>query len=384
MDSAARLDTLTIPLLEPVNLANVIAPANDSERLLFRNYFDNLVRLDCQDVVRPGLATSWSPDSARNAWILTLRTAPGFPYEGRTFARHVADILNEPLQNYVIASALGVDSVAPIDERTVRVALRHPIKDSAPRNLADPSVVVMTGYPLSAFHGTHSMDLEASGDGPTLNFLFLGPRDPRDALDREADLMVTRDPMLVEYVSNRPEFVTRALPWSRTYVLAEPETVQQLAGTIRDSSVRRSLASDAVKAEARMAEPLDWWSEAKACGRDSSPGSGGASRRLVYPQGDSTARGLAERVVALVPASTGLRAAGLDTAEFAKAVRDGTERAYVLAVPRRSLVPCRDVELWPAGATLTPLIDTRAFAIVRRGTPPLWVEWDGTLRIIEQ
>ena len=381
LDPATRWDSLTIALLEPVDLAHVHAPANDSERLVFRNYFDNLVRLDCQDVVSPAVAESWFPDSTGNAWILTLRPAPGFRYEGRTFARYVADILNGPLQDSITANPLGVDSVIPMDDRTLRVALRHPINDSAPRSLADPSVVVMTGFPAGAFRGTRSMDLEPGGDAPTLNFLFLGARDPRDALDRGADLMVTRDPMLVEYVSNRREFVTRALPWSRTYVLAEPETAQPLAAAVRDSSVRQSLANDAVKAEARVAESLDWWSEANACGR-SAASVGGASRRLVYPQGDSTARGLAERVVALIPASTGLRAAGLDTAAFAKAVRDGTERAYVLALPRRSLAPCRDVMMWPSGATLTPLIDTRAFAIVRRGVPPLSVDWDGTLRIL--
>jgi ABC-type transport system substrate-binding protein len=159
VDSAARLDTLTIPLLEPVNLANVNAPANDSERLLFRNYFDNLVRLDCQDVVNPALAESWSIDSTHKAWILTLRPGPGYPYGGRTFARQVADILNTPPQDSITANAVGVDSVSTVDDRTVRVALRHSIRDSAPRNLADPSVVVMTGYPFGSVHGTRSMDL---------------------------------------------------------------------------------------------------------------------------------------------------------------------------------------------------------------------------------
>jgi hypothetical protein len=35
----------------------------------------------------------------------------------------------------------------------------------------------------------------------------------------------------------------------------------------------------------------------------------------------------------------------------------------------------------PPGVRSLPLIDTRAYAIVRKGVPPLTVEWDGTLRV---
>jgi hypothetical protein len=87
--------------------------------------------------------------------------------------------------------------------------------------------------------------------------------------------------------------------------------------------------------------------------------------------------------VALASTSAGLRAVGLDAAEFARAVRRRTERAYVIGLPRQSLAPCRDASIWPRGAPLLPLIDTRAYAIVRKGTPPLTVEWDGTIRLVE-
>jgi hypothetical protein len=38
---------------------------------------------------------------------------------------------------------------------------------------------------------------------------------------------------------------------------------------------------------------------------------------------------------------------------------------------------------FPVGARIQPLIDTRAYAIVRKGSPPLTVEWDGTVRVAE-
>jgi hypothetical protein len=88
--------------------------------------------------------------------------------------------------------------------------------------------------------------------------------------------------------------------------------------------------------------------------------------------------------VALGGLDTPLRAAGLGEPEFGSALRDGTEFAYVLALPRKSLTPCRDSATWPSGATIQPLIDTRARAIVRRGSPPLTVDWDGTVRVLDE
>jgi hypothetical protein len=364
-DTTKHFDSLTVALLEPVSLANPRSPANDSERLLFRHLFHNLIRLDCQGIARPDIAATWRfhPDTG---WTFTLQDwASRSP---RSWMN--ADII-----------AASFDSAYVLDARHLTILKRG--EDTIPRFLADPAAAVPQA-------GISYLDIERGGihsSGPegkaAVYFKYEANNDARDVLDRGADLLVTRDPAIADYVSNRAELATFPLPWSRTYVLAEQQTAQPLAASVSDSSVRRSLASDAVKAEARAADSLEWWSDAVACGRRSSPGAAGVSRRIVYPEGDSTARGLAERVVALVPASSGLRAAGLDTAEFAKAVRDGTERAYVLAVPRRSLAPCRYVAMWPAGATLTPLIDTRAFAIVRRGAPPLSVDWDGTLRILD-
>ena len=57
----------------------------------------------------------------------------------------------------------------------------------------------------------------------------------------------------------------------------------------------------------------------------------------------------------------------------------GLVRGVVRALPRRALVPCREAG-WPGGVAVRPLVDTRASAVVRRGLPPLAVEWDGIVR----
>jgi hypothetical protein len=104
----------------------------------------------------------------------------------------------------------------------------------------------------------------------------------------------------------------------------------------------------------------------------------------VYLQGDDVARALAERIVAVASADLNLRTAALEPSEFAASLTHGLDQAYIMALPRQTLSPCRDASPWPRGATVQPLIDTRAYAIVRKGTPPLTVDWDGTLRVVER
>jgi hypothetical protein len=367
-DSPNQLDTLTVALLEPVdwrNIEHALSPTNDSERFLFRNLFHNVIQLDCQGTVRPGLADTWTADPD-GSWTFTLREgvnfAPGWPV--------TADLV-----------AGSIDSAVVLDARHLRVPLRG--RDSIPRFLADPALAVITGM-ASMGKESGGIDLPAREGAPAVDFKFDPNGDARDALDREVDLVVTRDPALVDYVSNRAEFVTFPLPWSRTYVLLETGDRQgELAGGLNTTSVRSSLAKDAVRADARAAEPPYWWSDETACRASSAPHLGSASSRIVYRRDDEVGRGLAERIVALASSRAGLRAVGLEGAEFATAVRGGTERAYVIGLPRQSLAPCREASMWPAGARLLPLIDTRAYAIVRKGSPPLSVEWDGTIRVVK-
>ena len=95
------------------------------------------------------------------------------------------------------------------------------------------------------------------------------------------------------------------------------------------------------------------------------------------------ARALAERIVAMAEPGKGWRTFGMVAAELVHSLERGSESAYVLAVPRQTVAPCRESADWPAGARIRPLIETRAHAIVREGAPPLAVEWDGTIRFPE-
>ena len=238
-----------------------------------------------------------------------------------------------------------------------------------------------TRYPPFSRIPAFSLPVAAEQRPAGVKFETLTGEDPRDALDRGTDILVTHNPAVVEYVAGQPEFVSFTLPWTRTYVLLEPGNgTDSLAHILRDAQVQRSLA-DAARVSARPAQPPFWWSELSACTGHPAAESQHRSSRVVYAEGDDVARLLAERVVALTPPGTDVRTAALKPAELGAVLRSGSEKAYVLATPRRSLAPCRDSSSWPRTASILPLIDTRDFLIVRRGSPPLTVEWDGRIRI---
>jgi hypothetical protein len=382
-DSSTRLDTVTVALLDPVNLAAATSPTNDSERLLFRNLFDTPLRLDCEGSIRPGLAQSWTHDVSGRGWVLTLREGATFP-AGMPMPAWALVSPRTLLATYsASAKAFRIDSAVELDDRRLLVLMRDRVGSLEPRFLADPALVVIDGLASDTGSGEGSLTM-LRDNLPVIDFRFPFVRDVRDALDRDVDLVVTRDPALVDYVSNRTEFVTSPLPWSRTYVLAHPDGLpEKLTAGLNTAAVRASLAKDAVRASARPAEPPYWWGDLQSCSlAPPTRQLNAAASRVIYPKDDAVARGLAERVVALASASTGLRALGVEAAQFSRAVRDGTERAYVIGLPRQSLAPCRDASMLPPGARFLPLIETRAYAIVRKGVPPLTVEWDGTPRIV--
>lgn len=355
-----RPGTLTVALSQPTDLSHAPVPTNDSERLLFRRRFETLITVDCEGEARPGLARDWRGDSTGRAWTFTLRPGARKP-DGSTLTAE--DVVSTWEARKVLGGSSGIESVMALDGGRIMVRLAPP-GDSVPRLLAQDALAVAT----------------VSAEPASSGFRIVSVRDPRDALDQRADLVITREPATLEYVSARPEFQTFALPWSRTYVLLQPSGGAQVHVPGADS-MGMSLAHDVVRADARPAKPPFWWNSGEACttlGLQEAPPS--RSPRIVYPRDDAVAQALAERIVALASERVPLSTAGLGAAEFASALHAGADRGYVLALPRRSLAPCRDSAALPSGARLQPLIDTRAHAIVRRGAPPLVVEWDGNLR----
>jgi hypothetical protein len=308
---------------------------------------ETLVRLDCAGEVRPGLASEWTGDSTGRTWIFTVPSAALVASTWRNRGPAV--------------NALGIESALPLDEHRLRVVLGD-TPDAAPHLFAHPALAVPRPQDASRTH------LQISTG-----------RDPRDALDRGADVVVTRDPAAVDYVARRPEFATLPLPWSRIYALVQPAGAEPF-GILSADSVRRSLAEEVAQADARAAGSPFLWTSRCPPTEIAYAGPLPGAPRIVYPRDDRVARGIAERIVALARDSVPLRTAGLPPAEFASALSRQNDRGYVVSFPRHVPAPCHELAELPAGSRVHPLIETRAYALLRKGAAPVAVDWDGAIR----
>ncbi len=452
-------DTVTIALTERVDPTHARWPQNDSERLLFRHFYETLIRVDCRGRAYPGLAESVRADEGGRRWIFSLRANARYWDGSAVTASAIVSgwLSDETSARHLRAAGISLRSVTAINDRTLSVALndRHA---SLPHLFADPVLAVAkpdsssrwpqgtgpyqvvphahgTGESLSEHFSTaYPVTSKSEVHRPVVRFQLAYGVDPRDVLDGGVDLLVTSDRAVMAYAARRVQLALVRLPWQRTYALLSPGWVRRASmaileaeslGTMVPLGFREALARDAVRAEARGARSPFWWEDMAGCRVSvqsaaasravSGAGSESGRRRIVYNRDDPTARDLAERMVALIGSAGSdlqpsdalsffrfeffegdarLVAAGLGPEEFAAALDAGDESAYILALPRRALDRCQQVQAlvsaadWlAAGAAgelglslvLAPLVDTRSRAIVRRGLSGLVASWDGTV-----
>jgi hypothetical protein len=394
--------------MAPVDWAHVPISTNPAERLAFAQLYQTLIDVDCDGHARPELAASWALDPTRTRVTISLRRDAMF-WSGKPVTAD--DVLaawrmtaGQSTSSAGLARAIASGTTV-IDEHTLVISL----PDTAWTVLASPTLAVYEQQATARWaegsgpyriadqsaQGGFVLMPVASQSAPYLVSRRVPSGDPRDAIDAGSDVLVTDDAIAVAYAASRANLEIVPLPWTHTYALALPgaasKLVSQLIRSDSESAVlRESLARDAVHAQARAAQSAYWWNAAPTCkaALDSQPVRAAAdhrTNRVVYRREDRIARGLAERLVALDARSVAL---GLPAGEFARALRDGGELAYVLDLPRASLSSCNDVaELWSAApwlasdaaAKLVPLIDTRETAILNRNRVSANIDWSGTL-----
>ncbi len=228
--------------------------------------------------------------------------------------------------------------------------------------------------------------------------------DLRDLLDRgvpapgtpRVDVAVTRDPDALAYAAQLGTYRSIALPWDRAYALVAPHLDSVPVAPTADQ--RAALARDAVQADARAAEPPFWWESDTTCATAAPRYAGGAPRIVGYPADDPIARQLAERIVALasargapawIPAALAsptdgpLRTTGFAPTALNDALASGQIAAFVAGFPRIRPAACSGAARIPAEALVIPLVDSRAHALLRRGSgAAFYIEADGTLRLV--
>ncbi len=373
---ATPSQTVTVALTEPVDPVHAPVPRTDAERLVFGQLYETLIRLDCEGRPVPGLAKSWASADSGRRWTFTLR-------DGARFWDGVPVTARDVLASWMRHDSAKAVTMASEREISVRFDERWP---TDPREFAAPALAVSkrapdNGWPIGtgAFWVTNESAsarlIKASPlEGhhlPTVDFRVFSDTDARDVLDAGADLLVTSDAAVLDYARTRPELLSIPLAWDRTYVLLAPAAVSSDGLDRRD--LERAVHVEARAPEFTCAEP------AFADTAASRPAP--AARRIVYDRTDRTARDLAERLVARAELGPGTVAAGFAPDAFAAALEAGNEWAYIYVLqPRPFGDPCETVKALPARRVLQRLVETRSFAIVRRGLPRLTVDWGGIVR----
>ena len=394
----------TVALMDAVDASHAPSPTNASERLLFRQLYETLVRVDCDGRLRPGLATTWRLDQTGRTWVVTLHEQARFSDGTPMTTADVVSSWGEPGRDGVLRRDVRrlVESVVPVNTRVIGITLRAE-GTTSPRVLADAHLAIARRQPDVPWPlGTTALRVIAqrpvsdrdegivtiplgvrrvAGDARAepeerVRFLVAPGVDPRDRLDEQVDLLVSSDPSVLAYASTLPDFTSVPLPWLRTHVLLSPVDGQLYQGVPPRSlapATRQALAADAVRGEARGAEGPFWWQASGGCsatpptGRARSAASGeGVRARVVFRVSDPVAGDLAERLVGLAafddPSTTGLLetlfpvgtaprlSAGLDEAAFDAALASGRDRGYVIGLDRRPLDPCQQLRALAARA----------------------------------
>src|SRR5438309_1071424 len=76
-DAAAAPDTLSVAVPGAVDPAHAPVPVTGGERVLFRQLYETLLRLDCEGRLHPALAAAWgTPDGGRPVEISVTSSTP--------------------------------------------------------------------------------------------------------------------------------------------------------------------------------------------------------------------------------------------------------------------------------------------------------------------
>ena len=286
------------------------------------------------------------------------------------------------------------------------LALSNWLASGSPRVSMTPDTVPRVdcrGQPLTERAGPYSvrdvgratflLEPVAGARGPRLTIRVATEASARDVIYAGTDLVLTETPTLAAYAATRPEVISLRLGWNRTWVALT--ALPGGLGLDSSSSLRASLARDVVPADARVAEGPGWWVDSTRCGapvtRPETAAPSPGSSHVVYPREEPIARALAERLVALVGAGT--VATGIAPNAFESALQAHTELAYVFPLERRPTDACQSLARLMAAApwvarlpeglrAITPLVDTRLLAVVKRGRLNLTLAADSTMAIL--
>lgn len=402
-----------IGVVDPVDLSLAPHPRSDGEGLLFATIHPPLVRLDCMGQLQPELAAGWEQGEASNGGVSWRLAIPGARERGDAVARGLA----------LGAGPGGGMELAAVERTPSGVVVRlrgEGVEEDGARILGERGLTPVAGAESgwgSRLSGLRLLPVTAAGPGATLHLVadsregeerlavvrVVPGGDPRDLLDEGVHLVLTRDPVAVEWARSREGIQAVALPPDRSYRLALPGSgLRSLPAGLSAGLVRDVVPLGRVPSALGPAAP-----EGCPAGGMEPPSSvptGALRPRVVHPRGDAVARALAERVAALAgPGGASplagirgegsgpsplLEVVGLDPAPFQAALREGRDVAFLFHGPVEPAAPCtraasraREIP-WLDQGRLLPLVEVGPHALLRRGAPALEVDGTGVVRML--
>lgn len=164
---------LTIALPDSIDPARAPEPANESERTVFRNFYETLVTIACNGEARPGLAESWNAADGGRRWTFALRAGACF-WDGRPVtAQDVQDAWTATQRRAQAAGCLlpwawldvEAASVRALDARRLCILVPEPQADF-PLLLAHPAYAVALPDPGRRWPLGTGPCRPLDGDGP--------------------------------------------------------------------------------------------------------------------------------------------------------------------------------------------------------------------------
>ena len=418
--------TLTIALPDNIDPARAPEPANESERTVFRNFYETLVTVACDGEARPGLAESWSAADGGRRWTFTLRDGARF-WDGRPVTSPDVQAAWTTTQRRAQAADCLLPwawldaeaaSVRLLDARRLSIQLPEPQADF-PLLLAHPAYAVALPAPGAPWPLGTGPCRPLGGTGPLTcipnphhpeghpaweRIVFAAPAAawPADGSD------VALGAGSVSLATVIDGGIVTHPPWNRIVLFLCPAGGAEAARWTADPRLGEALPD--VGPATVLVFPGVWGDTCPqlagpAAGRGAPARADSASAppsgRLLYPQGDPLARELARRMAA----GGGGMAVEISAASWPAALRDGRAGGYVLSVSRCFATPCLQLAAllgsasWLQNAALggggaapeeaarrliasgvaTPLVTTRSRLVFRPGVVGLRVAPDGAL-----
>lgn len=422
-------DTLTIGCNEPLQPRHAPVAANESERLLFRQIYETLVRVDCRGRLRPGLARSWGSTDGGRVWEFRLRKGARF-----SDGSHLTAAAVRAAWAGVLAGKSGPrrppwtwvrpDSVRTSGDDRLWVALSRPLGEE-PLLFAHPELAVTRpgskgepplgsgpyAWAPGQAHGRLCAAPNRFHPEPGLSVLCVEGRpdaDPRDLLSGGADLAVVDDRDVLEYARNLPGMMVAPLPWSRLYLLLSSRfrcpadsrsEVERALSLLRDELAGKVVGVDSRPVRTFSFDPDGGETPCfpSDTGLGKGKGGGAADPRILYWEGDEDAGRIASRLVALEAGESDgeatvpcLRATGTPVAAsetwsgLLASILSASDWAYVMSVRRTYPDPCLDLDglrgrvPWAGDpANVLPLLVSRSHLVANSGVRGVALDWDG-------